>query len=85
MSLKRILYSLLVVVVAGTSALFGAVAGGVSVYRAVVAQPGNFPRRCRKCFQQIVPAPARRWCSITRISRPRSHNRFKRLDQRLSP
>jgi 2-alkenal reductase len=52
MSLKRILYSLLVVVVAGTSALFGAVAGGFGVYRAVQAQPGSLPAP----LQDVLPA-----------------------------
>ena len=52
MSLKRILYSLLIVVVAGTSALLGAVAGGVGVYRAVQAQPGSLPAP----LQDVLPA-----------------------------
>ncbi len=52
MSLKRILYSLLVVVVAGASALFGAVAGGVGVYRAVQGQPGSLPAP----LQEVLPA-----------------------------
>ena len=52
MSLKRILYSLLVIVVAGTSALLGAVAGGVGVYKAVQAQPGSLPAP----LQDVLPA-----------------------------
>ena len=41
MSLKQILYVLLIAVVAGGSALSGAVAGGVAVYRALNASPSG--------------------------------------------
>lgn len=53
MSVKRILYVLLIVFVAGASALSGAVAGGVIVYRAVQqAQSGNPP----VVLQPVLPA-----------------------------
>ena len=43
MTVKRILYITLIVVVAGVSALAGAVAGGIGVYQAVRQQPNNLP------------------------------------------
>ena len=73
MSLKRILYSLLVVVVAGTSALLGAVAGGVGVYKAVQAQPGSLPAP----LQDVLPAkntnPSQNSCTQQHRCRDRNH------------
>ena len=43
MNLKRILYITLIVVVAGVSALAGAVAGGIGVYQAVRQQANKLP------------------------------------------
>jgi serine protease Do len=50
MSLKRILYVLLIVVVAGVASLSGAVAGGFAVYRAV-QQRSTLPAP----LQSVVP------------------------------
>jgi 2-alkenal reductase len=52
MSLKRILYILLVIVIAGASALTGALAGGAIVYRTLRQQPSSLPAP----IQQILPA-----------------------------
>src|SRR5215216_769810 len=52
MSLRRVMYLLLIVVIAGASALVGAAAGGFAVYRAVQGQPGNLPAP----IQEILPA-----------------------------
>ena len=43
MTVKRILYIMLIVVVAGVSALAGAVGGGIGVYQAIRQQPSNLP------------------------------------------
>ncbi len=43
MTMKRILYITLIVVVAGISALAGAVGGGIGVYQAIRQQPSNLP------------------------------------------
>ncbi len=43
MTVKRILYIMLIVVVAGISALAGAVGGGIGVYQAIRQQPSNLP------------------------------------------
>jgi serine protease Do len=51
MSLKRILYILLVLLFGGASAFAGALAGGVTVYRAV-QQRANLPT----AIQQVIPA-----------------------------
>jgi 2-alkenal reductase len=51
MSLKKILYSLFIVAVAGAAALAGAAAGGFAVFRAVQGR-GNLPAP----FQEILPA-----------------------------
>jgi 2-alkenal reductase len=51
MSVKRILYILLVVVIAGVSALTGAIVGGTAVYRAV-QQRSSLPAP----IQQVLPA-----------------------------
>ena len=51
MSLKRILYILLVLLFGGASAFAGALAGGVTVYRAV-QQRANLPTS----IQQVIPA-----------------------------
>jgi 2-alkenal reductase len=51
MSGKRILYLLLTVVIAGAAGLFGAVAGGVAVYRAVQVR-SSLPT----AVQQVLPA-----------------------------
>ena len=51
MSLKRILYVLFVIIVAGASALTGAVAGGAVVYR-TIQQRASLP----EAVQQILPA-----------------------------
>jgi len=52
MSPKRILYILLVIVLAGASALIGAFAGGVVVYRTLRQQSSSLPAP----IQQILPA-----------------------------
>ncbi len=52
MSLRRVVYFLLIVVIAGASALVGAVTGGFVVYRAVQGQPNNLPAP----IQEILPA-----------------------------
>jgi len=52
MSVRRIVYIFLILVVAGTSALVGAVVGGFAVYRAVQGQPNNLPGP----IQEILPA-----------------------------
>ena len=51
MSLKRVLYVLFVVVIAGASALTGAVAGGAAVYKAVENR-ASLP----EAVQQVIPA-----------------------------
>ena len=51
MSLKRVMYILSVVVIAGVSALAGAAAGGFAVYRAIQGQPENLPAP----IQEILP------------------------------
>jgi len=51
MTLKRILYILLVLLFGGTSAFFGALAGGLTVYRAV-QQRSSLPAS----VQQVIPA-----------------------------
>jgi 2-alkenal reductase len=52
MSLKRSLYILLVIVIAGVSALTGALAGGAVVYQTLQQQSGNLPAP----LQEILPA-----------------------------
>ena len=52
MSLRRVVYLLFIVVIAGASALVGAAAGGFAVYRAVQGQPNNLPAP----IQEILPA-----------------------------
>jgi serine protease Do len=52
MSLRRILYVLFILVIAGASALVGAAAGGFAVYRAVQGQSNNLPAP----IQDILPA-----------------------------
>jgi 2-alkenal reductase len=52
MTLKKILYILLVIVIAGASALTGAVAGGVAVYRAVGRTQSANP-----IIESILPEP----------------------------
>ena len=52
MSLKRVMYVLFVVIIAGASALLGATAGGFAVYRAIQGQPSNLPAP----IQEILPA-----------------------------
>lgn len=52
MSLKRVVYVLFILVIAGASALVGAAAGGFAVYRAVQGQPNNLPAP----IQNILPA-----------------------------
>ena len=52
MSLKRIMYVLFVVIIAGASALLGATAGGFAVYRAIQGQSSNLPAP----IQEILPA-----------------------------
>src|SRR5262245_31074314 len=52
MSLKRVLYILFVVVIAGASALGGAVIGGFAVFKAVRGQTSNLPAP----IQEILPA-----------------------------
>jgi serine protease Do len=52
MSLRRVLYGLFILIVAGGSALVGAAAGGFAVYRAVQGQPNNLPAP----IQNILPA-----------------------------
>ena len=52
MSLKRVLYVLFILIIAGGSALVGAAAGGFAVYRAGQGQPNNLPAP----IQDILPA-----------------------------
>ena len=52
MSLRRFVYILFILVIAGASALVGAVAGGFAVYRAVQGQPNSLPAP----IQDILPA-----------------------------
>ena len=52
MSLRRLVYILFILVIAGASALVGAVAGGFAVYRAVQGQPNSLPAP----IQEILPA-----------------------------
>ena len=52
MSLKRVVYVLFILVIAGASALVGAAAGGFAVYRAVQGQANNLPAP----IQNILPA-----------------------------
>jgi S1-C subfamily serine protease len=52
MSLRRVVYLLFILVVAGASALVGAAAGGFAVYRAVQGQSNNLPAP----IQDILPA-----------------------------
>jgi len=52
MSLRRVLYVLFILIIAGGSALVGAAAGGFAVYRAVQGQPNNLPAP----IQDILPA-----------------------------
>ena len=59
MSLKKSLYILLVMVVAGVSALTGALAGGAVVYRAVQQQSATCQRQFRKFSRQITQIPTK--------------------------
>jgi 2-alkenal reductase len=52
MSLRRVVYVLFILFIAGASALIGAAAGGFAVYRAVQRQPNNLPAP----IQNILPA-----------------------------
>src|SRR5262245_44418954 len=52
MSLRRVMYVLFIVIIAGASALLGAAAGGFAVYRAVQGQTNNLPAP----IQEILPA-----------------------------
>ena len=52
MSLKRVMYILSLIVVAGVSALVGAFAGGYAVYQVVRGQPSDLPVP----VQEILPA-----------------------------
>jgi serine protease Do len=52
MSLRRVLYVLFILIIAGASALVGAAAGGFAVYRAIQGQPNNLPAP----IQDILPA-----------------------------
>jgi serine protease Do len=52
MSLRRVVYLLFILVIAGASAVVGAVVGGFAVYRAVQGQPNNLPAP----IQEILPA-----------------------------
>jgi serine protease Do len=52
MTLKKTFYILLVIAIAGGSALVGAAAGGFAVYRAVQGQPNDLPAP----IQEILPA-----------------------------
>ena len=52
MSLRRVAYLLLILVIAGGSALLGAAVGGFAVYRAVQGQPSSLPAP----IQDILPA-----------------------------
>ena len=52
MSLRRVVYVLFILVIAGASAVVGAAAGGFAVYRAVHGQPNNLPAP----IQNILPA-----------------------------
>jgi len=52
MSLRRVVYALFIVIIAGASALVGAVAGGFAVYRAVQGQSSNLLAP----IQNILPA-----------------------------
>ncbi len=52
MSIRRVVYILFILVIAGASALVGAAAGGFAVYRAVQGQPNNLPSP----IQEILPA-----------------------------
>lgn len=52
MSWKNTLYIVLVIVIAGGSALAGALAGGAVVYRTLQGQPANLPAPT----QEIQPA-----------------------------
>jgi 2-alkenal reductase len=52
MSLRRFVYILFILVIAGASALVGAAAGGFAVYRAVRGQPNSLPAP----IQDILPA-----------------------------
>jgi serine protease Do len=52
MSLRRVLYVLFILFIAGASALVGAAAGGFAVYRAVQGQSSNLPAP----IQDILPA-----------------------------
>jgi hypothetical protein len=77
MSLRRVAYLLLILVIAGGSALVGAAAGGFAVYRAVQGQPNNLPAP----IQEILPAnntnPGKHLLSTTQTWKPRSRNLFK--------
>ncbi len=52
MSLRRVVYALFILIIAGGSALVGATAGGFAVYRAVQGQSNNLPAP----IQDILPA-----------------------------
>lgn len=52
MSLRRVMYVLFILIIAGASALVGAAAGGFAVYRAVQGQSSNLPAP----IQDILPA-----------------------------
>ncbi len=52
MTVRRTLYILLVIVVAGASALTGALAGGAVVYRTLQQQPSKLPT----AIQEVLPA-----------------------------
>jgi hypothetical protein len=59
MSLRRVVYFLLIVVIAGASALVGAAAGGFAVYRAVQGQPIVCPLRFRRFYRPIILIPVK--------------------------
>jgi len=52
MSFRRVIYLVLILVIAGASAMVGAVAGGLAVYRAVQGQSSSLPSP----IQEILPA-----------------------------
>ncbi len=58
MSIKRIIYALVIVIVAGISGLSGAVAGGVAVYQAVRQNQASLPTSVQKLLPASNTGPA---------------------------
>ena len=68
---RNFLYILLVIVIAGGSALAGALAGGAVVYRTLQGQPANLLAPIRGLYRRIMRIQDKRRPSTPRILRRR--------------